>query len=352
MNEESRDFIQAAMHRKNHPAIIQMVHEADDPSRFAWEVVDLAIEAKDEALVDALLPHLDKVSHAYPLIRAVHRGATSMLKKLIPFTEPHQDRSAALVQAASLGRTAMVKVLLPHSDALADESEALLQAARNGHLTTVRALIPHSDPKERDSQALQAACSKGHVEVVRALLPVSSAIQCALGAFPSAASQGQLDVIELLIKAKLPDPVDTYCAGLDRAVRGGHLAVVQRLLEAIILLGRPRQFAHSALHEAAGSGRLDIVRTLLAVTDQSAGPEHALANALKNGHEDVVEALMGHVAVEDARSAIHRPDLLAKFEALVARQAAVAQRAELDEAMSEVMLQAGTRVLVPRPARL
>ncbi|WP_340648713.1 ankyrin repeat domain-containing protein [Pseudoxanthomonas winnipegensis] len=331
MNEESKALIQEAMRVNDHSTITQMVQAADDPSRFAWQILDLAVDAKDEPLVDALLPHLDGVSQSYPIIRAVQRGTASIVKKLISLTEPDLDNSEALIRAASLGRVAMVEALLPHSDALSNESEALLRAARNGHVAAVLALIPHSDPKAQDSRALQAACSKGHVEVVRALLPVSSQIQCALGAFPSAASQGQLEVIELLIDSNLPDAVDTYCAGLDSAVRGGHLAVVQRLLEAIIPLERPRQFGRTALNEAAGSGRLDMVKALLAVTDESAAPERALVNALEHGHDKVVEALLGHVTAEEARSNIHGGELLAKFEAIVARQAAAAQRADLDD---------------------
>ncbi|WP_146083997.1 hypothetical protein XACN24_05895 [Xanthomonas albilineans] len=92
MNGESKALIQAAMHIKDHAAIIQLVQAAEDPSRFAWEILDLAVEARDEPLVDALLPHLNSVSHSYPLIRAVQRGTASILKKLIRLTEPNLER--------------------------------------------------------------------------------------------------------------------------------------------------------------------------------------------------------------------------------------------------------------------
>ena len=326
-------------------AIVKLVTESADSARLAWEVVHDAINARREAVIEALIPILSPDDRVFALALAAEEGVLDVVRRLIPLTEPRSKNSMALVCAARGGHKDIVELLLPVSDALADHSAALFEASRSGHAEVVKILIPHSDPRDGESRALRQAVQEGNLRVVKLLLPVSSSILTATRIFPAAAAQGALGVVKLMLKAKLPDAAYTYQSGLDLAAVEGHVDVVSVLLEAIQKLDRPRRFGESAIFSAACRGHREIV-TLLAPHVHQSACNIAVVAAIERGHRATATALMGYASFEAAADRLFSADHQSMLQDVRAEHAALSNRADLDEATQS------PRRPTPTPSRL
>lgn len=325
--------------------VLKIVAASPIRARLAWDAVQEAVEANEEEIIDALLPSLLPTQSAFPLAVAASQAQVSILRKLIPLSNPRADDSLALSWAAGSGSVEAVQTLLPFSDPLAGDSNALATAAREGHTKIVALLIPLSDPKAKGSRALWQAADNGRLKALKLLLPVSSAIVCAMEILPNAAARGATEVIKVLLKAKLPDPGDTYATGLDVAATNGHLDTVNLLIPAIIKAGAPRGFGNRAIHEAARAGHTRIVDRLIGIVSQSAC-SHALAAAIVAGKQETAIALLDYADHAEAERALHLPDSKSRLAGLIAEQGALQARNCLNEqTMAGVMKR-------HRPARM
>lgn len=226
--------------------------------------------------------------------------------------------------------------MVPVSDPLADESAALLGAARAGHTEIVTMLIPVSDPKDRESGALVAAASRGHVNVIRALLPVSSSIICATKVFPSVCYNGFTSIVRRSLKAKLPDPSETYTSGLNAAAAKGHAEIIELLLPASERADRPRRFGHKAVVDAAGAGHERVVERLVAFVDKEACT-HALVAASEAGHARCAAELGGHADLDRAGQWVKSAGARTMLGALMAKLKADVEREEIAESAPTVV---------------
>lgn len=342
---KEREKLEAAVKAGDVPRVLKIVAASPINSRLAWEAVQEAVEANNEDIIDALLPSLLPTQSAFPLAVAASGGQVSILRKFIPVSNPRADESLALSWAARSGSVEAVEALLPFTDPLASDSNALVHASREGHAEIVALLIPLSDPKANGNRALWEAATHGHLNIMKLLLPVSSAIVCAMSILPNAAARGATDVIKILLKAKLPDPGDTYATGLDAAARNGHLDTVNVLIPAIIKAGAPGGFGNKAIYEAARAGHTRIVERLIVVVSQSAC-SHALAAAIEGDKRETAIALLDYAHHAEAERALHLPGSKARLAELIAERQAAEARKLLDEQ---------TRVSVlkrSRPARI
>ncbi|EKT4440971.1 ankyrin repeat domain-containing protein [Stenotrophomonas maltophilia] len=342
---KEREKLEAAVKAGDVSRVLKIVAASPINSRLAWEAVQEAVEANNEDIIDALLPSLLPTQSAFPLAVAASGGQVSILRKLIPVSNPRADESLALSWAARSGSVEAVEALLPFTDPLASDSNALVHAAREGHAEIVALLIPLSDPKANGNRALWEAATHGHLNIVKLLLPVSSAIVCAMSILPDAAARGATDFIKILLKAKLPDAGDTYATGLDAAATNGHLDTVNVLIPAIIKAGAPRGFGNKAIYEAARAGHTSIVERLIGVVSQSAC-SHALAAAIEGGKRETAIALLDnadHIETERSLYGIERKSCLAE---LIAERQASQARKHLDDHTSVPALKRH------RPARI
>ncbi len=311
--------------------VLSLIEMSNMPSEFAWEAVSYAISLDREHVIDSLLPKLVPRTTAYPLVYAAKRGMASVVQKLIPLSNPTPagEQSLVLANAAKSGSIETVLALLPVTDPLADDSEALEEAAKAGHAEVVRLLIPLSDPKARQSSALSAAARSGHARIVKLLLPVSSSIICATQVFPTVAALGHIPVLKVLLKARLPDPGDTYTLGLDLAARNGHASVVDLLIPEIERAGRPRRCGLNAICEAAKAGHVDVVKRLISFVSR-ADCTAAMVGAFTEGKDAVLAALLPHADAMEAESRIYSIKGKVAFRRELDRIAAEAQCSALD----------------------
>ncbi|ENB4188296.1 ankyrin repeat domain-containing protein [Stenotrophomonas maltophilia] len=325
-------------------AITKIVCESADSARLAWEVVHDAINAKREAVIEALVPMLSSKDRVFALALAAEEGLLNVVRKLVPLTEPSAKDSMALVCAARAGRKDVVELLLPVSDALADHSAALYEASACGHADVVKLLIPHSDPYDKDSRALAQAAHGGHLRVVKLLLPVSSSIICATQIFPAAAGHGATEVVKLMLKAKLPDAAHTYAAAFDLAASKGQFEVVELILGAIDQLGRPRRFGEKAIYDAASKGYREIAELLAPTVGQSAC-NAALVGAVGHAQRETARVLFHHANLDEVRARLFSPEHHALLDELAAEATAQQDREALNK---QTQLPIGSRSNIPR----
>lgn len=311
--------------------VLSLIEMSNMPSEFAWEAVSYAISSEREHVIDALFHKLVPRKTPYPLAFAAKRGMASVVQKLIPLSDPAPagEQSLVLANAARSGSVETVLALLPVTDPLADDSKALEEAAKAGHAEVVRLLIPVSDPKARESSALSAAARGGHARIVKLLLPVSSSIICATQVFPAVAALGHIPVLKVLLKARLPDPGDTYTLGLDLAARNGRASVVDLLIPEIERAGRPRRCGLNAICEAAEAGHIDVVKRLISFVSR-ADCTAAMVVAFTEGKDAVLAALVPHADAMEAESRIYSIKGKEAFRRELDRIAAEAQCSALN----------------------
>jgi ankyrin repeat protein len=188
---------------------------------------------------------------------------------------------------------------------------ALQAAAEGGHLVVVgRLLQEKADVNAAAAEgsgrtALQAAARGGHLTVVERLLEEKADVN-------AAAAEGFFETIALPTtegRTALRVAVEGRTA-LQAAAEGGHLAVVERLLQekADINAAAGRSNGRTALQAAAGGGHLAVVERLLqgkADVNATAGESGrtALQAAAEGGHLAVVEQLLQEKADVNAAAA-------------------------------------------------
>lgn len=252
---------------------------------------------------------------AYLARRAVLAGNIVAIDILLSLPFPDENFASlakeAMITAAEHGHRRIMERLLAHErvDVVSLGARALRRAVMEGNAAIVELLLADAriDPNHRhpfEEEAISFACEGGHDEVVAALLADDRVFVC-----------------------------EEFCRPLRRAARGGHLAIVQRLLERLLAMpaspsdaralagGRagPRvartRSVRYAIHIAAARGHLTIVGALLgalatlAQVDRRDDSEYGLAvEELEPGLEDqnsladavIVAARRGHVAVVDS----------------------------------------------------
>ncbi|KAL8855682.1 MAG: hypothetical protein Q9178_007693 [Gyalolechia marmorata] len=129
--------------------------------------------------------------------------------------------------------------------------------------------------------SLNLAAKGGHLAVVERLLQEVADVSTSV--LEAAARGGHLVVVERLLQEKAD--VDTRTA-LQAAAEGGHRAVVERLLQ------EEANVSNSALEVAAGVGHLAMVETILQENADFNAAATALKAAAGGGHLAVVERLL------------------------------------------------------------
>lgn len=299
----------------------------------------------------------EKFEHS-ALTAAAAQGYLGVVEQLLKAmadvnAKQYYEGRAALQAAAGGGHLNVVERLLtakadPNAAGAQDSGRTALQAAaEGGYLEIVELLIETANVKPMTQYiggaALLAAAGRGHLEVVERLLAPKVNVNTIEGdhysrvsVLAAAARAGHLEVVEQLLAAKADVHArvsdygktlnydgakrrykfDTYyrtyegTTALQEAARGGHLEVVERLLEAktdvnadadnqrqisMHWLLEPEEdrftFRCTALQMAAGGGHLEVVERLLAAK-ADVDTYGALQEASRGGHLQVVERLL------------------------------------------------------------
>ena len=148
---------------------------------------------------------------------------------------------------------------------------------------------------------VEGAAKRGHAHLIEISLGSEDISQFILDSgLQSAAGGGHLDVVERLLQEK----ADVNAAAveydgrtaLQAAAEGGYLDVVERLLQEKADVNAATYGGRTALQAAAGGGHLDVVERLLQekadVNAATYGGRTALQAAAGGGHLDVVERLL------------------------------------------------------------
>ncbi|KAL8660534.1 MAG: hypothetical protein Q9202_006457 [Teloschistes flavicans] len=173
--------------------------------------------------------------------------------------------------------------------------------AENNHCSLAQLLFSSGKvlPEENVRIIVEHAAARGHKELIEVSLTLSeiqsAILDCSLVA---AAAGGHLAVVERLLQAKADvnaEPAyNTGRTALQAAAEGGHLAVVDRLLQAKADVdAKPASYSsRTALQAAAEGGHLAVVERLLqAKADVNAKP------AQHSGRTAFQAAAAGHLAV-------------------------------------------------------
>lgn len=262
------------------------------------DLLEVAVGAGLKDMVQLLLVEGDlsstrKKARILSLKLAASKGYIEIVRLLLIAgadlndTEVSLDSSSraktALCYAAEGGHLGVVRHLLHiKADVSARCSQTgiapLHGAVVNGHYSVVQILL-HSGAdstalvegpsKEKQCSALELASAQGRVSILRLLVASDVAMERGLN---TAARYGRLDAVNLLLDsgAEVDDLDRTGTTALLQAVFGGHLPIVQRLLEAkanLEAFSQQRSFMQhrfcTPLHIASGKGFTDIVQTLV-----------------------------------------------------------------------------------------
>jgi ankyrin repeat protein len=298
-----------------------------------------AARMKDEALIKVLLKSgkIDADSHdnysRTLLSWAAEEGhraiANMLLDEGADLESKDKNGRTPLSWAAEKGCEAVVNVLLDKGADLESKDEddrtPLVWAAQCGNKAVVDMLLDkgidlESKGKYYDRMQLLAAAQYGHEAMVKLQLIKSETdvnFKDRSGRTPLswAARGGHLAVVERLLR----EEADVNVAGatysgrtaLQAAAEGGHLAVVERLLQekADVNAAAEWDSGRTALQAAAGGGHLAVVERLLQEkADVNAAAEWdsgrtALQAAAGGGHLAVVERLLREKAAVNAAAA-------------------------------------------------
>lgn len=225
-----------------------------------------------------------------------------------------RDGATPLHLAAGRGHMPVVELLVERGariDARDDARQTPLHHASRGQQVQVQVLdylLANSADvnAQADDQAtpLLYAADAGHTAMVATLLAAGGDAERAGGRWAAtplhrAAAGGHLDVLRLLIDrgVSLDTPDSTTETPLHDAVRGGDVAVVEALLVAGADANRQGgRYQATPLQQAASLGQLSMVQALLrydvALDRRDSTGEMALHDAARNGHVEVVQALL------------------------------------------------------------
>eukprot|EP00435_Cladocopium_sp_Y103_P043968 s754_g12.t1 len=177
------------------------------------------------------------------LERAVHRGQSALVKKLLKEKRGLKGRQLQswLGHAAEYGFTSLVDVLLDHRADLqrADDLPPLHRAAENGHDAVLRLLLARrADVRSKDvedKEPLHHAAFNDNGHVAQLLLEHRASLTAAdhrkLTAFGSAADGGYPELMETLLDGHAPKTARGYETAAVHAASKGHLPVLRKLLQ-------------------------------------------------------------------------------------------------------------------------
>ncbi|MEC8882424.1 MAG: ankyrin repeat domain-containing protein, partial [Pseudomonadota bacterium] len=194
-----------------------------------------------------------------------------------------------------------------------ERDKMLLIAAGKGHVKTVKAILDHGECniKATDGNgytALMLAAYYGHTEIAEEILPRLNTNEGIVGyELEIAANEGHAEIV----KAILSRPVDIFKWDrrsdlLINTAKKGHAKVMKALLEANNKQGKKffniRSMdtkGNTALMWAARNGHVEVVKAILAhrgddIKDKNTWEETALIWAVEGGHEKTVKALLAH----------------------------------------------------------
>ena len=281
----------------------------------SWKsVLEIASElGLSEVVMNILRSTSSEVDRAMALSWAAEGGHDSLVEQILKATinpkETIKD-TGSLCQAAECGNESMVKLLLRFGYDINEKigpSSPLALAAKNGFVGIVSLFLRNymdDIPESSKSAALHLSAEHGHDLVVIALVKggVSTNIRLEDGPhayFPlhSAAKGGHVAVVrKLLDNGAEVEPESPELWPLHLAARNGHLNVVQQLIVAGANVDIRNSHAYTALHHAVEKGYTSIVQLLLnseadpdASDDRSRTPLYISA---EEGNYTVVQLLL------------------------------------------------------------
>lgn len=239
------------------------------------------------------------------LLQAAYIGDSAKVKSMAADTADRLLGLTAAHVAAEQGHLAVLQALTESKVSLSADSSLgtpLERAAAQGHELVVDYLMSETQPGLNALRsALTAAAERGHgkvVERVRVAVP-NYFKQVAAAALPSAAVAGHAEILQQLLEGSegSAGTPEAKKAMMEAATRG-HSEVVEILLAAGVDAESADSSGKTALHNAAASGHVDVVRNLARSTSgraslhardkQDAEPLHWAA---LQGHAAVVEEL-------------------------------------------------------------
>lgn len=209
-----------------------------------------------------------------PIIFAIYNGASIGIIQLLidkgaDINTIAQNHQSALTVAAEKGRADMVSFLIEHGADLGRDAErALTLASQNAHADVVAMLSRFVTPDDKTaSQTLRSAAHDGEVEMVQVLLKrfdISNGQ--ADQALLTAIWKGHIDIVKILVESGVSVNIDN---GEDTALLLSlwykHLDIFDYLLsKGADIDAVASRYGRTALIQAAASGRVDVVKKLLA----------------------------------------------------------------------------------------
>jgi len=147
-----------------------------------------------------------------------------------------QAFARALAQAIEGQHEELISLLLPLATAglAVDDSAALYAAVLAKRMDLVEQLLPHSEPHAKHGRALTAAIAQRQTDLVARLLPT----------FPALGGRDWGKAFALFTAAQVNDtvsvaalwgryPAQAHLAALESAAMGGHLALIEHLVQRI-----------------------------------------------------------------------------------------------------------------------
>lgn len=301
------------------------VQEPSSPEEF-----DEIVDSIQELLVREVLDSREYIIYGGPVSEqtlhlAVEGKSTRVVKMLLDRGTKFIStggKNTALAIAAKGGQPEMARFLLKKGAKVNKAPEGgfppLSEAAKGGHLETVRVLLEKGADvrgKSIDWTALYEASIHGKAEVVQLLLEygadVESLTPSGSTALQEAARMGHEEVARLLVKegADVSPPMVLYSLA-GHGLEDLSLLVVERGAN---VNGMAPRMSGTALHEAARTGLVELVRVLLDRGANAHMRDHEdrtpLDLALQNEHKDVAELLRSCTTSQKEKNMIEEREM-------------------------------------------
>lgn len=253
-----------------------------------------AVQAGNAVEVDNLL-----AAGVQPDVTSDHRRLGTRTALHLAAEAGHLQIVEALLKAGAQADTPVVDGVAPF------DRTAMHLAAANGHHQVVRTLLAHGAAFDRQTRTwdgpgdtpFSMAAEAGHAEVIAALAEAGAELTGPSGSarpLTTAAGAGHVDAVRELIARGAPVAAGRQEA-LVEAANGGHLAVVEALLEGGADCNQFPPDNWSALAASVANNHVEVARRLLAAgadPDGGSGGLGPLDQAIMNGHLDLVQLLL------------------------------------------------------------